>query len=223
MSRKLDLMGKKFGKLTAVKDSGKRPHKKVLWLCLCECGNECLVLATRLNSGSTRSCGCLIGETAIRTNTTHGLSRSKTYKIWASMKRRCNSSRGSGYRKYRARGIRYCERWKTFDNFLEDMGECPDGYSIERIDYNGNYEPDNCKWLLLERQARNRRSNVLVSYKGETKMIIEWAEILNMKYTTLYCRLYAYGWPVEMAFETPVIPGQKVGKYGNRAAPKKSR
>jgi hypothetical protein len=128
------------------------------------------------------------------------------------MKKRCDNPTDSAYHKYGAKGITYCERWRSFENFFEDMGACPTGYSIERKDVNGNYEPGNCEWIPLKKQARNRTSNRYVTYKGETKMVVEWSEYLGMEYRILYSRLFTYNWPVDLAFETPVVFGQKVMK-----------
>jgi hypothetical protein len=206
---RLELTGQKFGRLTAIRIAEKRKHKKYYWECKCECGNICVVMGTKLKNGYTKSCGCLLPDLIRETKTTHGLTHSKTYKIWASMKKRCDNPADNGYHKYGARGIKYCEKWGLFENFFSDMGLCPSGYSIERINNNGDYEPDNCKWIPLKDQARNRRSNRYITYNGITKTIIQWSEHYNIEYRKLYVRLVTLNWTPELAFNTPLIKGKR--------------
>ena len=148
----------KYGRLTKLKDTGKRKWREIVWLCRCDCGNYVEVPTGSLQSGNTRSCGCLLS--------THGHTRckqrSRTYYSWSSMKQRCANQNTPRYKDYGGRGIRVCNRWLKFENFLEDMGEKPEGYriSIDRIDNDGNYEPNNCKWSTPKEQASNRRNNV---------------------------------------------------------------
>ena len=124
---------------------------------------------------------------------THGHARqhnhSPTYKVWAGMKKRCSTPSMTAYKYYGGRGIIVCERWQKFENFLYDMGEKPEGLSIDRIDQNGNYEPSNCRWASTKTQMRNRRNSRSISAFGETKTIPEWAESTGLSYYTIYLRL----------------------------------
>jgi hypothetical protein len=124
---------------------------------------------------------------------THGHSRyenhSKTYKVWAGMKKRCSTPSMTAYKYYGGRGISVCERWNSFDNFLADMGETPEGMSLDRIDSDGNYEPLNCRWASPKAQARNRRNAVRVTAFGETLTLPEWVEKTGLSYRTIYGRL----------------------------------
>lgn len=140
--------------------------------------------------------------------TTHGKTSTATYRAWAAMRNRCRNPRVPAYRNYGARGIRVCKRWERFETFLADMGEVAPGYSLERIDNDGHYEPANCCWIPFERQARNRRVVHMLTYNGETRTIIEWAKYVGLKPITLYARLGRYGWPLERALtEAPSFGG----------------
>lgn len=128
----------------------------------------------------------------------------KTYKAWAAMLQRCNNPNTYNYCDYGGRGIKVCERWKFFENFFEDMGEVPEGKSLDRIDVNGNYEPSNCRWATSSEQARNRRNNNFITYNGITKPLAEWAETLGISYSVLRTRLHRK-WTIEEAFTTSLV------------------
>lgn len=130
-------------------------------VCVCECGTQRTLHVSNLISGRTKSCGCYRREKASQMQTTHGNYGSATYKIWGGMINRCFNERNKGYPQYGGRGITVCERWRSFENFLADMGERPAGMSIERIDNSGNYEPGNCRWATATDQARNTRRTKL--------------------------------------------------------------
>jgi len=134
--------------------------------------------------------------------TTHGKSGTRTWKIWTGMLNRCQNPNGPAYEYYGGRGIKVCERWHDFENFLGDMGEAPPGLSIDRKDNNGNYCKENCRWATKLEQAGNMRSNRLVTYKGETRTIREWSRHLGVNYDSFYIRFYR-NWPTEKIFETP--------------------
>ena len=124
------------------------------------------------------------------------------YYAWVQLRRRCTSDTHKQYERYRGRGITFCDRWETYENFLEDMGRKPTSkHSIDRIDNNGNYEPGNCRWATKKEQGRNRSTNRFLEFNGESKSIAEWAEIYGLSYETLRSRINL-GWTVEDAIET---------------------
>lgn len=143
----------------------------------------------------------------------HGKTGTPEYWAWTAMHSRCRRKNHPHYGSYGGRGIRVCERWGKFENFLADMGRKPSPeHSLERIDVNGNYEPGNCRWDTWLAQNRNRRNNCVISYRGEQRPQAEWAEIFGMSRSALNMRLNKYGWPIEKALETPVRKRSKTAK-----------
>jgi hypothetical protein len=141
---------------------------------------------------------------------THGMSQTKENSIWRSMKDRCCNSNNKTFSYYGGRGIYVCERWRnSFENFFEDMGYCPEGLTLDRIDNDGPYSPDNCRWATLQEQGRNRRDNHWIEYNGESHTLVRWSEILNLSYSLLISRLNKHKWSVKRAFETPYIPSHR--------------
>jgi len=157
----IDISNQRFGRL-AVIERAEQSGRNTMWRCRCDCGRETIVQANNLRRGASKSCGCLNAEWRKSYFTTHGHANkghlSPTYQSWKGMLNRCTNPNGYDWKLYGGRGITVCDRWRhSFENFLADMGERPVGYSIERIDVNGNYEPDNCKWIPLGDQVKNRR------------------------------------------------------------------
>jgi hypothetical protein len=161
VTKTLDLRGEVFGKLTAIDPIKVGGVRK--WVCKCECGRYIKVLTASLRNGNTESCGCIHKEGLVRRNFKHGRSNTTEYGSWTRMNNRCNNHNTKEYKDYGGRGIMICQRWrepdgKGFINFLKDMGECPEGMTLDRIDVNGNYEPNNCRWSTLSVQAFNQRT-----------------------------------------------------------------
>jgi hypothetical protein len=216
----IDMTGLKFGKLTCIKYAGKDRQGLSLWLCKCDCGKETTTRGSGLRGGTTRSCGCAWKEMMAKINTTHSLSVDKNgntprlYRAWRNMKSRCFNPNTPKYKNHGGRGITVCEQWMDYLNFHKwaMSNGYNDNLTLERKDNNGNYEPSNCTWASYGQQNINRRNTHLVTYRGETRPLIEWADILGLKQSTLRCRLDDYNWDVEKAFSEPT------GKHRHRAA-----
>lgn len=196
-----DITGQRFGRLIVLAKAEKRHY----WHCICDCGKRKAVYRYSLLNGATQSCGCLHIERTIATSTRHGCSRrsgeTAEYRIWTGMMSRCFDPNCNGFYKYGARGVVVCERWKTFENFLSDMGLRPSpGHSIDRIDVNGNYEPGNCRWATRKEQARNRRITRTITINGTTKPLSQWAEERGIPYHTLKSRVRS-GWEASRLFQ----------------------
>lgn len=189
MFSKIDLTGRQFGRLTALQECGRRKHHGPMWLCRCTCGTEKIVPGVRLRTGVTRSCGCLLRDSrTIPRFIKHGKYGSRVRSIWNGMIQRCSNPRRKGWENYGGRGITVCERWKSFPNFYADMGDPPDGTSLDRVDSDGNYEPGNCRWATRTEQGANRRGNLLVTFEGKAQVLSAWATELRMSRWTLYNR-----------------------------------
>lgn len=201
MPKRIDLTGKKFGRLVVERRIGPDFRFQIIWEVRCSCGKVKTISTSRLTAGTTVSCGCYRDEKKIK----HGGSNWPEYQVWYSMVRRCRDKRCKGYKIYGARGIKVCDRWADeFSNFISDMGRRPSSkMTIERKDNDGDYCPDNCTWATRLAQGRNTRKNRLITYKEKTKCLSEWAQIFGMKSGTLNRRL-KYGWSIESALETPV-------------------
>ncbi len=214
----LELTGQRFMRLVALRrvtsGPGIRVHK---WECRCDCGTIRVVAASALRSGNSKSCGCLQREKAaisVRKHhprlrqllRKHGMANTPTHSVWSGMRGRCNRPKHKNYGDYGGRGIRVCERWRKFENFLADMGERPTAkHTLERVNNDGNYEPTNCCWALRTTQSRNRRSNRMVTLDGATKCLAEWAEQYGIGYHIVYRRIER-GWTIRDALTTPVGP-----------------
>lgn len=200
MTKMIDISNKRFGRLTVISFVGivgKNPHNQ--WKCVCDCGNEIVVSGANLRSNVAKSCGCLQKEKASEANTKHGQSKkTKEYSAWIGMRKRCNTKSSEDYPDYGGRGIKVCERWDLFSNFVEDMEIAPKGFSLDRIDVNKGYSPDNCRWADAKTQARNKTNNRLISLNGIIKTLAEWAELSGTDRRNIHKRIKR-GWAVEQA------------------------
>ncbi len=162
MSKKKNITGQKFERLTVIEEAGKNKNGCIRWKCKCDCGNEDIVTGSNLRNRNVQSCGCLRKEKQKKKVTKHGQSTSKgqslVYTTWRNMLNRCYSPNNSEYSNYGERGIKVCRKWWKFKNFYKDMGDKPKGLTLERKDNDGNYKPSNCKWATQQEQAQNRRA-----------------------------------------------------------------
>lgn len=194
MGKPIDLTGHKFGKLAVLKKLHDTKGR-VKWLCACECGNLTEIRTDVLRSGMTKSCGCL--------RVRHNKTDTKLYKVWLSMKQRCYNKRDKAYKNYGQRGIKMCDEWK--DNFQVFYDWCmangyKKGLTIDRIDNDKYYEPNNCRLVDRKTQQRNRRSCIYYKINGEKHCLMEWCEILGLNYSTVNGRLH-HNWSIERALE----------------------
>lgn len=201
MPRRIDMTDRRYGRLTVVKPSLVDPEK---WVCQCDCGKAKEINGCSLRRGLTQSCGCLHVE-AMKARGTHHKSKTKIYRLWSMMLDRCNNQKNKYYPRYGKRGIKVCERWETFDNFYADMGERPNGKSLDRIDNDQGYTPDNCRWASPREQNINKADNRRLTYQGKTQTLLEWSEELGINYNTLNTRVQR-GWPDERVLGQPIKP-----------------
>lgn len=217
MAKFIDLTGEKFGRLTVIKrvESHIEPSggRRTMWLCKCTCGNTKIIGARELTRGYTKSCGCLHNEKTKQRTTKHGKINTRIYKIWLSMKQRCLRPSNPYYENYGARGIKVCDRWLDFENFYNDMyksyvkhikefGE--KDTTLDRIDVNGNYEPNNCRWATFKEQQNNRTNNHYIYYKGENLTISQLSEKYNIDQHVFRSRIILMNWSIEKALNTPI-------------------
>jgi len=212
---KEDFTGRRFERLKVIRyipsqereGYGAKKDSRV-WLCQCDCGNYIKLRTTQLKEGKAKSCGCYVKELLFeqtKKNTTHGKKNTRLYSIWHGIKGRCLNETDKDYRKYGGRGIKVCKEW--IDDFMNFYNwSMANGYrddlTIDRVDNDGNYEPDNCRWITNKEQSRNRRSNTIYTYKGEGKPLSELCEICGVDYQLIHHRLKR-GWSIEKAIETP--------------------
>jgi hypothetical protein len=198
-----DFIGKIFGRLTVLEYAGFNSHRDPMWLCQCKCGNTKVVRQVSLLNGDTKSCGCLHREIIIERSTKHGLKRrkngNKLYPVLMSMRSRCYNPNNAAYSHYGARGIIICPEWLgeqgiiNFYNWSINNGY-QEGLTIDRIDVNGNYEPNNCRWVDMKTQQNNRSNNHYIEIDGETHTIAEWAIIYNIPQHVIHNRIHRLNW-----------------------------
>lgn len=202
------MIGKRFGRLTVLKECENRAtNGKIIYKCQCECGNIVDVIGDNLRRGNTNSCGCFRNENIRKRSITHGKSDTRLYYIYCHMKARCYNKNDNRYSDYGGRGIKMCSEWlntfQAFYNWSLNNGY-QDNLTIDRIDNNKNYEPNNCRWVTLEQQNRNKRNVKLYTIQGKTHCLREWCTILNINYKTIHKRLHVHKWDIEKALFTPI-------------------
>lgn len=196
--------GQKFNRLTVLKldhiEKNKKNKNIEFYKCICQCENECIVKKHHLKSGHTQSCGCL-------KNKKHSLTKTRLFSIFRDMKTRCYNKNNKKYKYYGGKNIIIFKGWlndfKTFYDWAMANGY-KDNLTIDRIDNNGNYEPNNCRWTDMKTQSRNRHNNNTITYNNETYCLIDWAKKLNINRHTLFYRIYILNWSIKKAFTTPV-------------------
>lgn len=221
MAKFNDMTGQRFGRLvvTARADSDRNGNAR--WHCLCDCGERTVSLGFTLRNGAAKSCGCMSTQQLIARITKHGLHQSPEYTSWASMIQRCTNPRCRGYENYGGRGITVCDAWlHSFERFYADMGKRPTpDHSIDRIDRDGNYTPDNCRWATVKEQNNNTSQNRIVEIDGEMRTLAQAVENgeQKLKRGTVQSRL-ARGWSVEDAIKTPPLASRAHDLEGQRFA-----
>ncbi len=198
------MLGMQFSRLVVVGELPMRGQMRMLQ-CRCACGNNRKVSASNLRSGHTKSCGCFRREDSTARATIHGKTGTGAFRSWIAIRQRCVNPNTKAFKYYGARGITVCERWRSFANFLEDMGERPESFSLDRIDNDKGYEPGNCRWASTTTQTRNRPTfNVMINVDGKDRCLAEVAEDCGLKYRTLHARIFDLGWDVKRAITTPI-------------------
>lgn len=199
-------IGQKFNSLTITDFLGKPKGKHYCFRCKCDCGNETIVRVGRVLNGVTKTCGCQGKGYNYHDSDRLSQKFPKLYSVWNTMRHRCYNPKNCKYKNYGGRGIVVCKEWaykfKPFFKWAMANGY-QNGLTIDRIDVNGNYEPTNCRWITMREQYRNRTDNRYVTYKGETKPVVQWCEDLGLPYSTIRARILV-GWTPERAFTTPV-------------------
>ena len=218
MNNFFDLTGEKIGKLTVIKRVENDKFNRSKWLCQCDCGNQTIVAGTFLRTHKTNSCGCLFKEVHSKSKYKNKKSKEfkRIYNIFNGMKNRCYNMKSKDYKNYGARGIKICNQWLNKENGIDNFFDwsITNGYkenlTIDRIDVNGNYEPDNCRWITLKQQFLNKRNNKLITFNNKTQTLSEWSKELKIKYPTLNNRINTNKWDIERAFTKPLRKG---GQY----------
>lgn len=191
-----DICGQRFGRLTVIARNGSDKNGNASWFCRCDCGTEKSILGQSLRCGAVVSCGCYGKEVNSLRLFKHGSRNHYSYQSWYGMIQRCTNKNNKKWPRYGGRGITVCERWRKFENFLADMGERPEGTSIDRIDNDGNYEPGNCRWATQKQQGNNRGNNIRVIVSGKEVTASEASRMMGADRATVARRIRS-GWSVE--------------------------
>lgn len=204
------VIGQQFGRLTVTRLLLGIGTRRASAVCECQCGNRRIVALSQLRSGGTRSCGCLRREYVAAKNKKHGegsrTQRTPEYVVWKRMRQRCNDPGTHQWANYGGRGIKIDPRWDDFATFLADVGRKPGrGYTIDRIDNDGDYAPGNVRWATAKEQSRNKRNTIHVLHAGQMVSLAGLAEQYALTYRQLYSRVKTRGWSIERAISTPAL------------------
>lgn len=214
MPKLRDLTGQKFGRLTVVRRAKNSAKCETMWECICDCGNYTIVRGKNLTEGITKSCGC-IRKDPRPYRRTHGMSRTRLYRIWSLIKDRCENKNNPAYERYGGRGIRLCDEWHSSSSFFD--WALNNGYSenltIDRIDNDGDYCPENCRWADIYTQSNNTRRNRYMTLNGKTQTLAEWCTEYDMPYKTVHSRLNRQRWDLEKALTTPIDKRKTGNKF----------
>lgn len=207
MGKIIDITGQKFNHLYVISHAFNK-NGRSYWNCLCDCGKTVVVLGSSLKSGNTKACGCHQKD-GWSNGITHGKSKTRQYRIWQNMKNRCLNSKDQYFKNYGGRGIKVCDEWIGKDGFISFYNwAIGNGYkenlTLDRINNDGDYCPENCRWVGRNEQMRNTRRNRILEYKGRKQTMIQWSEELNIPYHILNGRINQYGWSTKDAIETPI-------------------
>lgn len=200
--RSSDIKGMIFGRLKVLRRDGLSPKRRAMWLCVCECGITKRIAGVSLRRGETRSCGCLQKEFAKGnpTNVTHNMSSTPEYRAWSRMKQRCLNDDDVRFHRYGGRGVKVCDRWLiSFENFFKDVGPMPSiHHSLDRVDNDGDYKPENVQWATDEMQANNRSTNKIIDAMGMSMTVAQWSKSTGINESTILSRL-SRGWDHSLA------------------------
>lgn len=205
-----DLAGKRFGRLIAIEPiHGDRKHP-LKWKCKCDCGRIVEIGSQALREVVTRSCGCYSHDVKAMSKFKHGMSGTRIYHVWEGIIDRCNNENSPSYKNYGGRGIKVCDEWREPTEFINwgFLNGYSDNLTIDRIDVNGNYCPENCRWITNKEQQRNKRNNIYIEYNGERMVLQDWSEKIGIKPQIIKARLDR-NWSIEEALT--IIPS----KYNN--------
>jgi len=197
---RIDLTGKRFGRWLVLGYSYTDKNKQSHWRCKCDCGTVKDVGGISLYQKTSLSCGCLNKEII----TKHGMFGTPTYKSWEGMLARCRKKNNIGYKSYGGRGITVCDKWLTFEGFYEDMGDRPKDMTLDRIDNNGNYCKENCRWADRITQQNNKNNNHILSCHGKTQTLTQWSREVGLSKRVIGGRIRELHWPTEKALFTPL-------------------
>lgn len=206
MGKRIEILpGEKFSRLTIISEAEKRSGMRYFH-CRCDCGKEGIFRFTALRVGKVKSCGCLRDQQNATASLSHGLSKTSLYTSWHCMKQRCLNEKCKAYNHYGGRGITIYEPWLQFESFKiwALANGYKEGLTIERIEVNGNYEPNNCKWITQTEQCRNRRNNVIIEFNGLKLCVTDWAIKIGISNSAMQKRLAK--WPLEKALTEPINP-----------------
>ncbi|AIY72807.1 TPA: hypothetical protein ACLQU7_005228 [Bacillus tropicus] len=201
------VVGETINRLTAIQRQGISSRGAVLWEFQCACGNRCVKEGRLVRSGGVKSCGCLVTERAKKLNYTHGFGKTKLYSVYSAMVGRCNNHKDKSFKNYGGRGIQVTKEWlNDFMAFREWalQNGYKEGLSIDRIDVEKDYSPDNCRWVTRDVQNNNKRNNILISYKGKEQSLKQWCQELNLNYSAIYTRIKRGNYSPIEALEKPM-------------------